>query len=918
MAWQMLNVTKANFDLTAFVAAQSVIYTHSAYGEISRLQFTVDDLAGTIDIDEEDEIVFTDGGTKVFAGYIRQLGQTDEGRSTARVYECVCQDYTSSLSDDVVDVATFRDGNESDKALITYLFSTFGTKGIVVSTEVQTLRATMGVGQEFFGLSLHEAMTAIEKIVGASFYVDFDKRLHHYVSESLAAAFNLSDNPNYSTTFEYEDFSLPRDSVELVNSVFVVGDGVSAWRYKNGTPPAAGARRAAIIRNDELKTIAQCNAAGDAHLAAYSDARQPGSLVTYRPGLRGGMTIQITHAGHGITAQTFRIQNVEARPETKDRVRYTIRFGSKPITLGEVLGRTVGEVARLASGLSVAQAKLADLSIAGANLVPNSNFEDGTSWSVGAQWAIGVDPTSPDEPYAGVKVGRAVLAAQVAGNLVTPFIAVDATDDYWISLWRFIRSRTSGTFRIYVEEANAASTILRTTTIDFTAADTEWRRQAWHFGPAASADVIAWMPTTAKIRLGVNSAGAAATLSVDVDAAQVERSKILTAYAPSPTDLLSAPITSTQIADDAITTPKLAANAVVASKIAAGTITGDKIAAGTITADRIAAGGPSELTNSTLSVVIDSSGITIADEFMRSVLGPAGFEGEWSDFIQSGIYNSTFRGPAASTVDEGRTADLPYWLVDRISGSATISLNTTNGPIRVVHAAETSHVQLTSDRVRIRPRARYMLGFRHQNPSGQSDLDLTIKQYNGAGTLLTTTVLSNGQPTGSQYTGVFLTEPTAYRLEVIIDTRSLLGAASTDDIYFVHLLPADFVIASPTEQITSGASLTLTTSPQAVAGTSFTPLQDRTYLVIATFDFNVSGSGVGVCVGDLWVNGGSSGQQALFSPAATGRGTATQAFIIVPADHFGSPVELRASKTINAGTAAVIMGHTTLVAIPIG
>lgn len=590
MAWQLLNVTKANFDLTDFVPAESLAYTHSAYGEISTLAFRAEDDAGTLDLDPEDELVLTDGGVKAFAGYLRQLNQTDDGRSSARVFDCIAQDYTSALSDDVVDVPFFRDGNESDKSVITALFAAFGTRGVVVGTEVQTLRATMGVGQEFFGLNLHQAVTEVEKIVGASFFVDFDKRLHHYTSESNAAPFNVSDDPNYSTTFEYEAFRLPQDSVETVNAVFVIGDGISGWRYKGGSPPAAGSRRAAVLRNDEVKTQAQLDVFGDAYLASNSDPRLPGQLITFRGGLRAGMTLQVTHAGHGLTAVSYRIQSIEARGQTRDRIAYSVRFGSKPVTLGEVIGRTTQELGRVASVLSDTQTKVLDLSIAGANVVPNSSLEDGTAWSVGAQWVIGFDPT-PNAAYAGTKVGRVTLAAQTAGNLVTPLITVDRTDDWWISAFRFIRSRTSGTFRIYVEELDSTNALLRTTVANFTAVDTEWKRQAWHFGPAASADVIAWMPTTAKVRLGFSSAGAAATLSADVDGAQIERSKILTAYAPSPTDLLTAPITTTQIADDAITTPKLATNAVVAGKIAAGAVTTDVLAAGAVTAGKMEIGG---------------------------------------------------------------------------------------------------------------------------------------------------------------------------------------------------------------------------------------------------------------------------------------------------------------------------------------
>lgn len=115
------------------------------------------------------------------------------------------------------------------------------------------------------------------------------------------------------------------------------------------------------------------------------------------------------------------------------------------------------------------------------------------------------------------------------------------------------------------------------------------------------------------------------------------------------------------------------------------------------------------------------------------------------------------------------------------------------------------------------------------------------------------------------------------------------------------------------------ASLTLTTADQAITGASRAVNNsfDETVLVMVTFDFNVTGAGVGVCVGKLYVDGVAQSAQALYGPATTGRSTVSQTYAVSLAA--GShTLELRASKTINAGTAAATTQHTTLSILEVG
>lgn len=588
MVWTITNL-RTSVDLSA--EASELKLLQRAYAETSRLSCMVSDEAGTLDLLNEDELVLMDGALKAFQGPVRVKKRADRGVSTQRTFTVECQDYTTFLGDDIIPNGTVRSTVESDKARIAWLGATFGTRGLVFSgATIVQLRASMPE-QDFSKLTLHQALTLICSITGGSFYVDYDKVLHYHSSEVISAPFGLSDTPNGTTTFGFHGLTLTDDTTAFVNEVLVVGEGVSTTRYLGGSPPAAGTRRAAVLEDSTITTLADAQAAGDAFIAKYGVARQPSELRTYRPGLRAGMTIQITHAGYGLVAATYRISGVEAAPLDRDRIEYVVYIGSSQISLASLMRQADQTTAHLQAAVAAAPdaaiAAVSDLSAGGGNLVPNSSFEDQTSWTPGASWAIGVDPVSPQEPFAGVKVARYTPSGSSAA-LQTPFLPVARGSVYWASAWIFCRAFTSGRVRMLVEEYNAASALLATTIVgEVAAVSTEWTRYARKFAPAAGVGVTGWQATTTKIRIVFSPNGVNATGTWDVDGVQLERGDLVTAYAAAPYELIEGSVGSTVIADDAVTTAKVIANAIVAGKVAAGAIGVAQLQANSVEADKI-------------------------------------------------------------------------------------------------------------------------------------------------------------------------------------------------------------------------------------------------------------------------------------------------------------------------------------------
>lgn len=583
-------------DLTTKYLLETLQIKNVATQGIVTCSVSIFDQAGTASVSLEHILRVLNNGTEVFEGKIKsrkRRGTPDPGPSPKKTYAVSAQDYTHLLTQDVIDQALVRTGSRTDKTEVEYLISNFGSKGITVGTTVQNT-GTITRDIDYTGMNLYEALEEAGKWMGTAFYVDMDLVLHWYVSEANAAPFNLSDAPNGSTTFGYVDLDLQDDSIDLVNAVWVVGNGITGWRT-NPTSIGLYGRIETSIRDSNITTQAQLDAAGDGYLLEHAFPLEPISLVTYKDGLRAGMTVQITNALWGLASVTYQIVEVTAKHAGRtNALVYTVKLDSRPVDLATLFGAQARQVVAAGSAADALAGGIAaievDLTVAGANLVKNSSFENGSApdWTVGSVWTFGF---AVADALHGGKVARLVAAGVNSGELVTTdYINVVRNDFYWFSFWEFLRSRTAGTYKVVLREYSAGNALLATTLLSQAAVETTWTRKSVRFGPNnQTPGTIVWDASTAKVKIAFFADGTP-TGTWDVDGVQFERGKLITAYAPRPQELIDFQITATQIADDAVTTPKLIANAVVAAKIATDAVTADKIAANAVTAAKIGAG----------------------------------------------------------------------------------------------------------------------------------------------------------------------------------------------------------------------------------------------------------------------------------------------------------------------------------------
>ena len=295
----------------------------------------------TLNILNESVISLMDQSVKEFGGYVRRRTRTDLNAAGVRIWEIEGQDYTIDPSDDWVPVGTGpRTTAEKDQARVRWLFATYGTRGVDATTAfVQQVEPNDLLDMDFQGLTLAAALDMVCSVTGCEWYVDFNQKLHYFKTESATAPFNIDvQTPNGTTTFPCRDFEYPDDTIDYVNTVVVLGAGVTSTKYRGGSAPPAGQQRLIVLRDINLLTTGECDTVALAYLAAQSN-RQDGKLTTWRPGLRAGQVIHIRNGQWGLQGW-FHINEVTPKFVDLDTAFYTISFGSNPVTLGDLWSKS--------------------------------------------------------------------------------------------------------------------------------------------------------------------------------------------------------------------------------------------------------------------------------------------------------------------------------------------------------------------------------------------------------------------------------------------------------------------------------------------------------------------------------------------------------------------------------------------------
>lgn len=221
-------------DVTAYLDLDSFSIISALTHQIDTSEFALEN-AGAVSPSDWDEVAIYDGAltasTRIFGGYITDI-QESEGEGAGRDFDTGCGDYGAYL-DHVIIKAEYED--QTDAEIIADLFETYAQQ-YDSSTHIETIKTHDKI--RFNRISLREIMDTLAELAQGDWYVDYERRVHFFVSEIESAPFALSDDPDLAATFPYEKMKIKTDGAGVINRVEVVGGNylsADATFYLQGT-----------------------------------------------------------------------------------------------------------------------------------------------------------------------------------------------------------------------------------------------------------------------------------------------------------------------------------------------------------------------------------------------------------------------------------------------------------------------------------------------------------------------------------------------------------------------------------------------------------------------------------------------------------------------------------------------------------
>ena len=262
-----------------------------------------------------------------------------QGRST----QLRATDWSERLDGSYV-TAIYYPSGLTDQAMVQSLCGIFG-RGELVTFPYVLNTATMPA-MAFGGQSLRSAIEQVAiqaagDLTGQRhYYVDPQKRLHYFLTESNAAPKNLNSVVS-GTEIAPSDLSISYDDSAIRTAVLVRGGTAAGSGYVvNGAAVALYGWVADQLDAPDSITAAQKAAYGNGYLAPRSVPVVRGSFtVDQSSGWAAGQTILVTNTALGLAARSFYLTAVEREFVSGGYSRYRVAFGARPRSLLRQVGR---------------------------------------------------------------------------------------------------------------------------------------------------------------------------------------------------------------------------------------------------------------------------------------------------------------------------------------------------------------------------------------------------------------------------------------------------------------------------------------------------------------------------------------------------------------------------------------------------
>lgn len=302
-------------------------------------------------IAEMDAVVVTDGsGVQHFNGFV--VASTQTWISPAlRSFEIDCGDHAWLMSRKFLSQSYAA---QSDRTIVKDVINKAGLDGFIsaIDANIDVVEASLTL--DLTAMSALQAIQKVASITGAEWYLTQQSPpvLHYKALGSLgAAAFDVSEDPDDSTTFAFSRLRYSRNFREGVNEVRVLGGVVSATRVDvtvEDVDAKTAIRGIALQKVHVDSSILDAGVAeliGENILANYAYPTRTATFETWKDGLEPGTSIEITAEAFGLSAEALPIRRVVLEQETPTRTKYQIEAGDLPLTLPDKL-KGAGEASK--------------------------------------------------------------------------------------------------------------------------------------------------------------------------------------------------------------------------------------------------------------------------------------------------------------------------------------------------------------------------------------------------------------------------------------------------------------------------------------------------------------------------------------------------------------------------------------------
>ena len=204
-----------NTNVSKYIERSNFMIENILTNQVDRCKFTVRKYGSfTTEPETGQEVLVYNNGTKIFGGIIVKVTQRADDFKVIK-FEVECEDYTRLLDRKLV-VQIYQ--NQTIAQIIESIVSLylagsgFTTNNVTSTTNVTSIT--------FNYIPISECLKKLANMVNYDWYVDYNKDIHFFASDTETAPFNLADDDG---SYVFSSLRIRRDNSQIRNRVYIRG-----------------------------------------------------------------------------------------------------------------------------------------------------------------------------------------------------------------------------------------------------------------------------------------------------------------------------------------------------------------------------------------------------------------------------------------------------------------------------------------------------------------------------------------------------------------------------------------------------------------------------------------------------------------------------------------------------------------------